>query len=290
MKLHISDLAASVSQSEGQMIGDMQLSGPAAQPDLTLQLTGSNLNYQDDYALQSIELKAKIADWGKKASHMSLIAKQGQAPGLQLQQLDWQLAGTRLQHDSHLLLDSHQLHAVVAMTGQLQADQWQAQWQELRLKSDVGDWQLNQPTQSSWALAKQQLSLGAFCLEDQAAGLCFQPLKNVSLKKGQLQLALTNFELGSLSALLADEQSLSGAIDGDIQINWQQGLLPTAQLHLRGGCRSDSANAAACENQGKRGAVALYWVGRGFGGYTGRNSSSPPLNNYSPTSFLWWVA
>lgn len=235
MKLHISDLAASVSQSEGQIIGDMQLSGPAAQPDLTLQLTGSNLNYQDDYVLSSIELKAKIADWGKKASRMSLIARQGQAPGLQLQQLDWQLAGTRLQHDSHLLLDSHQLHAVVAMTGQLQADEWQAQWQELRLKSDLGDWQLNQPTQSSWSLAKQQLSLGAFCLEDQAAGLCIQPLQNVSLKKGQLQLALSNFELGSLSALLADEQSLSGAIDGDIKVNWQQGQLPTAQLKLHGG-------------------------------------------------------
>jgi translocation and assembly module TamB len=193
------------------------------------------LNYQDDYALSNIELKAKIVDWGKKASSMSLIAKQGQAPGLQLQQLDWQLSGNRQQHDSHLLLDSHQLHAALAMTGQLQADNWQAQWQELRLKSDLGDWQLNQPTQSSWSLAKQQLSLSSFCLEDKSAGLCMQPLQDVSLKKGQLQLALSNFELASVNPLLADEQSLSGAIDGDIQLNWQQGQLPTAQLKLQGG-------------------------------------------------------
>lgn len=235
VKVNISDLAASLSQSEGEIVGEMQISGPAAEPDLTLQLTGNNLNYQDDYALSSVELEAKIADWGKKASSMSLIAKQGQAPGLQLQQLDWQLAGTRLQHDSHLLLDSHQLHAAIAMTGQLQADNWQAQWQELRLKSDLGDWQLNQPTQSNWSLAKQQLSLSAFCLEDKAAGLCIQPLQQASLKKGQLQLALSNFELASISALLADEQSLSGAVDGDITVSWQQGQLPTAQLKLHGG-------------------------------------------------------
>lgn len=235
VKLNISDLAASISQSEGQLVGEMQISGPAAEPVLALQLSGSHLNYQDDYALQNIELKAKIADWGNKASSVSLIAKQGQAPGLQLQQLDWQMTGNRQQHDSHLLLDSHQLHAVVAMTGQLKADSWQAQWQELRLKSDVGDWQLNQAATSNWSLAKQQLSLSAFCLEDQASGLCFQPLQQASLHKGQLQLALSNFELASLSALLADEQSLSGAIDGDIQINWQQGQLPTAQLQLQGG-------------------------------------------------------
>ncbi|RVU41120.1 hypothetical protein EOE67_02635 [Rheinheimera riviphila] len=235
VKVNINDLAASVSQSEGKIVGEINVSGPAAEPDLALLLTGSNLNYQDDYALSSIELKAKIVDWGKKASSMSLVAKQGQAPGLQLQQLDWQLSGNRLQHDSHLLLDSHQLHAALAMTGQLKADSWQAQWQELRLKSDLGDWQLNQPTQSSWSLAKQQLSLSAFCLEDQAAGLCMQPLQDVSLKKGQLQLALSNFELASVNPLLADEQSLSGAIDGDIKVNWQQGQLPTAQLQLQGG-------------------------------------------------------
>jgi len=235
VKVNISDLAASLSQSEGQIVGEMNVSGPAAEPDLALLLTGNNLNYQDDYALSRIELKAKIVDWGKKASSMSLIAKQGQAPGLQLQQLDWQLSGNRLQHDSHLLLDSHQLHAALAMTGQLQADSWQAQWQELRLKSDLGDWQLNQPTQSNWSLAKQQLSVSAFCLEDQAAALCIQPLQDASLKKAQLQLALSNFELASVNPLLADEQSLSGAIDGDIKINWQQGQLPTAQLNLQGG-------------------------------------------------------
>jgi len=235
VKVNMSDLAASVSQSEGQIVGEIQVSGPAAQPDLAVQLVGRNLNYQDDYALGQIELKAKIADWGHQASSLSLIASQGQAPGLQLQQLDWQLVGSRQQHDSHLLLDSHQLHAVAAITGQLQVDHWQAQWQELRLKSDLGDWQLDKPTRSVWAFAKQQLSLSAFCLEDQNAGLCLQPLQQVSTKQGQLQLALSNFELASLSALLSSEQSLAGAVDGDIRIQWQQGQLPTAQLNLQGG-------------------------------------------------------
>lgn len=231
----IADLAASVSQSEGQITGEMKVTGAAAQPDLDLQLSANNLNYQDDYALSNLELRATIADWGKKASRLSLIAKQGQAPGLQLQLLDWQLNGNRQQHDNHLLINSHQLQAVMAMRGQLQADSWQAEWQELRLKSDLGDWQLSQPTQSIWSLAKQQLSLSAFCLEDKAAGLCIQPLQQASLKKGQLQLALSNFELASISALLADEQSLSGAVDGDITVSWQQGQLPTAQLKLHGG-------------------------------------------------------
>ncbi|MBU2427430.1 MAG: translocation/assembly module TamB [Gammaproteobacteria bacterium] len=228
------DLAASISQSEGQINGKIDVSGPAAHPDLLLRLSGKDLNYQDDYALNTLELTANIADWGNKSSTFSLIAGQGQAPGLQLQQLDWQLSGTRQQHSSHFLLNSHQLQAVMAMEGQFQQDSWQAQWQELRLKSDVGDWQLNQPVQSNWSLLKQQLSLTAFCLQDKNASLCVEPLKQASLQKGQLQLALTAFEMTSLNALLSDEQSISGQIDGQINLGWQKGTLPTAQIKLEG--------------------------------------------------------
>jgi translocation and assembly module TamB len=235
VQLNISDLAASLSQSEGQITGDIRITGPAAHPDLAIQLNGSNLNYQDDYALTHLELKAKIADWGTKASTLSLTAKQGQAPSLQLQQLDWQLSGNRQQHDSHFILDSHQLQAALAMQGQLQSDRWQAQWQELRLKSDVGDWQLQQPTASTWALGKQQLSLAAFCLKDNAATLCVEALQQASLKTGQLRFNLTAFELSALSALLPDAQSLSGQVAGNIQVGWRQGERPTAAIKLGGG-------------------------------------------------------
>ncbi len=230
----IPNLGASISQSEGQISGKIAITGPAAQPDLQLQLTGSQLNYQDDYSLNKLELKANISGWGNKNSTLSFIAKQGQAPGIQLQQLDWQLGGTRQHHESHLLINSHQLQAVLAMQGQLQAKQWQAQWQEVRFKSDVGDWQLQQPVQSSWALATQQLSLSAFCLQDKDASLCVEPLQKATLKQGELQLQLTSFDLASLNTLLLDEQSIRGKIDGQIKLGWQQGKLPTAQIKLAG--------------------------------------------------------
>ena len=201
---------------------------------LQLNLQGNGLNYQDDYSLQTLTLSGNIADWGRQDSQLSLVLSQGQAPGFQLQQLDWQLQGNRLQHNNHLMIDSHQLQAVLAMTGRFDGTTWQANWDELRLKSDVGDWQLQQPAQSQWQLAAAQLTLSPVCFIDQQASVCLQPFTKMALAKGDVRLVLDKFELTALNALLSDEQSLTGTVQGQLDFGWRPGQIPTAKLQLSG--------------------------------------------------------
>lgn len=234
LQLTVTDLSQSLPQSEGQIHGSIVLTGAAATPDIQLSLQGSALNYLDDYLLDSFSLQGQLKSLGQLPSQLSLQLGKGQAPGLQLQQLDMQLAGTLASHQSHLLLESNQLQAVIATEGRWQQQQWQATWQEVRLKSDVGDWSLQQPLSSSWSAAKASLDLTSSCWRDQAAEICLDAVTGLSAQQGQLALQLNQFELKALDALLPAEQSLAGQIAGDMSLRWQAGKPATAKLNLSG--------------------------------------------------------
>ena len=234
LALHMPDLSQSVAQSEGRLSGVIRLTGAAKTPSLQLELTGEQLNYQDDYALATFRLHGTLAALGQQNSSLSFSAKEGQAPGIQLQQLDWQLSGTAQQHQSHLQLDSHQLQAAIAMEGRLDSQSWQANWQEARLKSDMGDWQLQQSLQTSWQRQQQTLTLSPSCWHDNQAKLCLKADQALSATAGAISAELTQLDLAALSALLEQHQSLNGRVDGTVTLGWQPKQLPSFTLRLQG--------------------------------------------------------
>jgi len=233
--LQVPDLSQSVAQSEGRLTGLIKLTGAAKNPSLELDLHAEQLNYQDDYALASFALRGTLAALGQQHSSLSLTAKEGQAPGIQLQQLDWQLTGTAQQHQSHLQLDSHQLQAAIAMEGSLDSQNWQVNWQEARFKSDMGDWQLQQSLQTSWQRQQQTLTFSPSCWQDKAATICLKADKTLSATTGAISAELTQLDLAALSPLLEQHQSLSGRVDGAFSLGWQPKQLPSFNLKLQGG-------------------------------------------------------
>lgn len=224
-KLHIADLAYSLALAEGAIDGELQLRGDVKKPDLFLTLTARNLSYLDDYSLADIHAKASLPALGERNSQISLVAKNGQAPGWQLQQLDWQSEGTQQQHQTHLVLDSHQLKAVLAMQAGLKQQQWQSTIRELRLQSDMGDWQLQQPWAVRLDLATPQAELGAACWWQADATLCLDQTKLLSGKQGALALRLSQVPLSSLDPVLPPNLSLDGLLSGQTTLRWQQGRL-----------------------------------------------------------------
>lgn len=231
-QLHIADLSYSLALAEGQIDGSFQLRGDAQQPDVQLNLKANNINYLDDYALTELTASAHLPALGTKTSQISLNLQNGQAPGWQLQQLDWQSEGTVSQHQTHLTLDSHQLKAVLAMQAGMNKQRWQSDVQELRLQSDMGDWQLQQPWQVALDLGKQQAELGSACLHQADASICLSKTKVLSTTQGDLAIALQQLPLSSLDPLLPGKFSAEGDASGQLALSWQKGRLAALNWDL----------------------------------------------------------
>lgn len=147
-RLSVTDLALTIPQADGQLSATFDLSGQELIPDLKLNLSAKELNYQDDYQFKDLSLALDIHAMGHAPSAITLQLGASQAPDLQLKQLVFELNGTRAAHDSHLLLESHQLNAVLRQSGQWTEQDWRSQWQSVRVASDFGDWQLNEPIET----------------------------------------------------------------------------------------------------------------------------------------------
>lgn len=230
--LHIADLAHSVALAEGAIDAKFQLRGDVKKPDLQLSLSASQLSYLDDYALAELTASATLPAMGEKSSQISLTAKNGQAPGWQLQQLDWQSEGTQQQHQTHLILDSHQLKAVLAMQAGIKDQQWRANVEEFRLQSDMGDWQLQNPWSVRLDLAKQQAELGAACWLQSDASICLSKTSILSSKQGDLALKLQQLPLSCLDPVLPPNLSLEGSASGQLALNWLKGRLSVLSWQL----------------------------------------------------------
>ncbi len=233
VRLQITDLAYSLALAEGAIDATFQLRGDVKKPDLQLALSARNLSYLDDYALAGLTVSANLPALGDKPSQISFNATNGQAPGWQLQQLDWQSEGSRQQHQTHLTLDSHQLKAVLAMQAGLNKQQWQATVAELRLQSDMGDWQLRDNWQVRLDLAKQQAELGAACWLQTDATICLSQTQVLSGQQGELALQLQQLPLNSLDPILPNNLSLEGNASGQLAVNWLAGRLSMLSWQLQ---------------------------------------------------------
>jgi translocation and assembly module TamB len=231
--LHIADLAHSLALAEGEIDANFQLRGDLKKPDLHLNLRARQLSYLDDYSLAELTASATLPAMGEKSSQISLNAKNGQAPGWQLQQLDWQSEGTQQQHQTHLTLDSHQLKAVLAMQAGIKDQQWRANVQEFRLQSDMGDWQLQNPWPVRLDLARQQAELGTACWLQADASMCLSKTKLLSTKQGELALQLQQLPLNSLDPILPPNLSLEGSVSGQLAVNWLKGRLSELSWQLQ---------------------------------------------------------
>ncbi len=225
LELNASDLSYTLPLTEGQIQANFKVTGNAKDPLVSGKLQAQQLSYLDDYALGELNIEGSLKQWGRAASLLNLTATQGQAPNLQLQKFEWRADGTLSSHQSIVLLDSNQLELATTYVGSWTGQRWQAQIDEARIKSDFGDWMLRQPLKLEFDDVEQQLSLADSCWTDGPAEMCLLPGKKLSLVAGNLSLKLTQVDLAMLDPLAPAALSFSGRVDGQANVDWQQGKL-----------------------------------------------------------------
>jgi translocation and assembly module TamB len=235
LDLDISDISQSVHRAQGKLGGQFALTGPRQQPKLNGALTGQNIRY-DQLRLQQLQLDSAVWQDVQQRWHadISLQAKRGRYQQHNLTQLTLRLTGSEQQHALRLELDAQQHQAQLTLDGSWQKNQWQGELQQAHISSLAGRWQLAAPAALSYQGAKQQLNVAAHCWQQDLASLCATETMQFSPAHASAKLALQQFELSSLAALLPANTNLQGAIDAGASLSWQQDKPLAANLHLSG--------------------------------------------------------
>lgn len=234
VELAITDLSYSLALSEGQVQGNFVVSGDAKNPVLSGKLTAKQLSYLDDYALADLQIDGNLVQWGKQNSRLTVVATQGQSPDYQLQKFEWRADGTLAQHQSILLVDSHQLQLATTYQGSWTGQLWRAKIDETRFKSDIGDWQLQAPLALELDTNQQYLTIGDSCWQNLPATVCLKATPKLSKKAGSLQVELKQLDLNALDPVFPSQLSLNGRIDGTTNLRWSNGKLAVIDYQIAG--------------------------------------------------------
>lgn len=234
VELAITDLSYSLALSEGQIQGNFLVTGDAKNPVLSGKLTAKQLSYLDDYALADLQIDGNLVQWGQQNSRLTVVATQGQSPDYQLQKFEWRADGTLAQHQSILLVDSHQLQLATTYQGSWTGQLWRAKIDETRFKSDIGDWQLQAPLALELATNQQYLTIGDSCWQNLPATVCLKATPKLSKKAGSLQVELKQLDLNALDPVFPSQLSLNGRIDGTTNLRWSNGKLAVIDYQIAG--------------------------------------------------------
>lgn len=233
LQLDVPELAQSVAQARGTLVGEFNISGERQKPEMRGSLTASRLRFQQ-LSLQQLTLNSSVWLDAAKNWHteLELEASGGKYQQQHLQHLRAQLRGSEQNHQLTLSLDAAEHQASFALQGSLKNTEWQAQLEQAVVNSPLGQWQLTETTALTYLTTSQRFTMAAHCWGQQSSNLCATVPLIASPAQISTELTLTQMPLSTLTALLPGNTMLSGAIDAYVSFSWLQGKAPLATLKL----------------------------------------------------------
>lgn len=197
---------------QGQLSGQLDLTGSLQAPQGQLQLQGQRLAY-DNQRLQQLTLDAGLNS--AQRGQLTLQALGIQLGDTELGRLDATANGDQHQQSLELQLQGPLVQSQLALAGKLDKGNWRGSLSRGQVQSGGQDWRLQQPA-SLVRLASGQLSLGAHCWRSGNASLCGGEQR--LLPDPKLSIQLSNLPMDSLAPWLPKDFTWQGQLNGQLQL------------------------------------------------------------------------
>jgi len=220
----------------GALSGTFTASGALDNPDVELDLQGSNLAWEDQVEMASLRLKASIIALAEGNSRLRLNLDGLNLPGqdMRFDQIALSADGSRTDHRLSLDVEGERAPAQVslALSGALDQDfNWAGALERSLISAAELDLQLRDPMPVRWNMERQQARLGAHCWFYQTAELC-APEELVLGARGAAALTLAGIDLAWLAPLLPDGVDLQGIVAAEVDARWGDGGLPLISARM----------------------------------------------------------
>lgn len=214
----------------GSASGGFSLAGPLEQPDVRLRFEGRELVYNELRAAE-LAVEARLGRLGYADSTLLLTASGLAAGESKVGRLRAELEGRRDRHLLTLSLNGEPYAGELVLAGGLtESLDWRGELRsaELGLPPEQR-WTLESPVDLAWRQGAARLTLQPHCWRQQQASLCLSEPARIG-ERGELALALEDFQLQWLGPWLPEGVVWQGPLQAGAALAWRPGVLPTLEL------------------------------------------------------------
>lgn len=199
---------------QGQMQGQLSLTGTLQAPQGQLALSGERLAFGDP-SLRRLQLDATLD--ARQQARIGLNLRGIRVGDTYLGRLQADGSGDLRRQALELSLQGPLLQLALAVDGTLsEQGDWRGRIASGRIQSGGQDWQLQQAA-SLERLASGRMNLGAHCWRSGEASLCGAQQR--LMPQPSLDWRLENFPLASLQPWLPDDFAWQGRLDGQLKLD-----------------------------------------------------------------------
>lgn len=214
------DLAQSLPGLRGKVLGDLELRGKMAEPDIRLQLDGESLGWQEQVSLQSFALKGRVTPLPELKADVNLTAADGTFDSFKLSNLDLVFKGTEANHSLSLDMDAEPVSAELSLAGKLDRKTgWQGTLEQGVFDTEVGPWRLNRPTRLGYSFKQQLVNVASHCWQQEKASLCLTEALEAGAS-GHAKVAVNNFNFELIAPYLPEAVELNGELGANLEATW----------------------------------------------------------------------
>ncbi|WP_242634461.1 translocation/assembly module TamB domain-containing protein [Marinobacter salicampi] len=215
LSLDLPDLAVFLPGLEGRLQGDIQAGGRPEQPTGQVSITGSNIGWQDQVAIASLDVAASITE--DQSVQAKVMAQRIVAAGQEIREAGLDLSGTLEEHSLLVQVDHEQLATRLRFNGG-----WSEGWQgalaegRIELVEQEQVWFLADPASLIYTAAGQ-VTLGQHCWQWQASSVCADDQSLAPVLA--LNYRLDNFPAQALAPVLPENLRWQTMINGQLVLD-----------------------------------------------------------------------
>ncbi|OEF04281.1 autotransporter assembly complex protein TamB [Vibrio genomosp. F10] len=233
--LNIPDLAKSVPDLNGSVVGDVSLKGKLEEPSIGLTLTANNIDWREESSLQQLTISGDLKPLPEPYADLHLQASTIQYQNNVVDSVDLKLAGSLNDHNLMLEVGSDSVATNLAISGGLQQEptpSWSGDLERMLFSTEQGQWTLNKSTQLGFDVDSQQAFVSAHCWLQANASVCLDNDTSVG-KKGEAQLSVNRFSFSQLAAFMPQGVVVDGEVNAQALANWGPDVAPEVAVNVQ---------------------------------------------------------
>ena len=232
VQLNAPDLSLSVPDLQGHVQGQVHLAGALETPDITLDLTADNINWQQEATLDNLSVKGQVTPLPVAKGDLTISAQKGRYQQHILHSLNLIFSGSEQQHQLDLNLKTQPVSTQVQLVGSLDRKEgWQGTLNDADIETELGVWRLNQPTALGYNIPNNLASVAAHCWLQKESSICVTDDIEAG-ESGEASVKISQFGFDKIQRFLPPETTLEGAVNATVWAKWAKEQQPEAKAHI----------------------------------------------------------
>ncbi|WP_394249373.1 translocation/assembly module TamB domain-containing protein [Vibrio profundi] len=234
VSVNFPDLAKSVPELEGSVLGDIHLKGAMLEPDIQLSLNVDNVNWNDEATVKNIALQGEVSPLPHPKADVTLSVTQASYQNNQIDSVMLKVAGGEKEHRLTLDVLSDIVSTSLAISGSLSQSPtmiWDGKLERVKVTSEQGPWQLQAPADIKVDVDKQTANVQAHCWLQADSSVCLTE-DILAGKSGEAKLAISQFNFDQVKQYIPEATQLQGNVDATAYAKWQEDAPPEVKLEV----------------------------------------------------------